>query len=180
MNGNTTDIPPAYFEAMNAHLARNWAPLTGVVADGYKFIDLPIPELYDLENDPEERENLYGKQADKLDRLKAQLDRIRAGHAPAGPPETKRIVKPSERALLESLGYIQAGLQPQKSDYSIQDDPKTLIAAANRLDDAQKMFQEGETDRGVIMTRGIIEEHPGFSCGLCCSGFHASKHGCDR
>ncbi len=37
-----------YFEALDANLTRGWAPLTGVIRDGWKYIDLPIPELYDL------------------------------------------------------------------------------------------------------------------------------------
>ena len=32
-------------EALNANLTRGWAPLTGVVRDRLKLIDLPIPEL---------------------------------------------------------------------------------------------------------------------------------------
>ncbi len=43
---------PTYFEALNANLTRNWAPLTGVVAGALKLIDLPVPELYDLRADP--------------------------------------------------------------------------------------------------------------------------------
>src|SRR5262249_31681611 len=42
------ESPPAYIEAMDANLTRNWAPLRGVVSARTKFIDLPIPELYDL------------------------------------------------------------------------------------------------------------------------------------
>ncbi len=163
VNGDSTDIPPVYFEAMNAHLARNWAPLTGVVVDGYKFIDLPIPELYDLGHDPEEQENLYGQQAERARALKAQLDRLQDAHAPMSQTETRRSLTATERSLLESLGYVRAGLQPQKREYSTRDDPKMLMASANRLEDAQKMFRDGETDRGMIGTRRIIEEHPDYS-----------------
>ena len=33
---------------MTYNLVRGWAPLRGVLAGRDKFIDLPIPELYDL------------------------------------------------------------------------------------------------------------------------------------
>src|SRR5207244_12995004 len=46
-----------YFEALSTSLERGWAPLVGVMKDGYKFIDLPSPELYELRSDPEERRN---------------------------------------------------------------------------------------------------------------------------
>ena len=41
-----------YFEAMSEMLNHGWAPLTGVLVDRDKFIDLPIAERYDLANDP--------------------------------------------------------------------------------------------------------------------------------
>ena len=53
------EVPVSYFEALNAHLTRDWAPLTGVVQDGHKLIRLPTSELYDLASDPKEKENLY-------------------------------------------------------------------------------------------------------------------------
>ena len=47
-----------YFEALSASLNRGWAPLTGVLRGGLKYIDLPIRELYDLSTDPAETSNL--------------------------------------------------------------------------------------------------------------------------
>ena len=64
---------PSYFEAMSAMLNRGWAPLTGVVADRDKFIDLPIAELYDLRRDPGERTNLEGKAPERERVLEADL-----------------------------------------------------------------------------------------------------------
>ncbi|MFI5179737.1 MAG: sulfatase, partial [Vicinamibacterales bacterium] len=51
---------PLYFEAMDASLTRGWAPLRGVVQDGWKYIDLPDEELYDLTADPHELHNRIG------------------------------------------------------------------------------------------------------------------------
>jgi arylsulfatase A-like enzyme len=49
---------PSYFEAMTANIVRGWAPLRGVISDRDKYIDLPIPELYDLGADPQEQRNV--------------------------------------------------------------------------------------------------------------------------
>jgi arylsulfatase A-like enzyme len=43
---------PDYFEALSASLNQGWAPLRGVVKGSLKYIDLPLPELYDLASDP--------------------------------------------------------------------------------------------------------------------------------
>ena len=36
-------------------LDRGWAPLYGVVSGGLKYVDLPLPELYDLAPTPASR-----------------------------------------------------------------------------------------------------------------------------
>ncbi len=43
---------------MTYNLVRGWAPLRGVIAGKTKFIDLPVPELYDLAADAAEARNL--------------------------------------------------------------------------------------------------------------------------
>ena len=72
--------PPAeraiYFEALDAYLTRNWAPLTGVVAGGWKFIDLPDAELYDLARDPGETHNASTRDAARAAALGQKLTRM--------------------------------------------------------------------------------------------------------
>ena len=48
---------PLYFEALDASLTRGWAPLRGIMQGGWKYIDLPDAELYDLGTDPGEQHN---------------------------------------------------------------------------------------------------------------------------
>ena len=57
----TAPVRTSYFEAMGAMLNRGWAPLSGVLAGPDKFIDLPIPERYDLAADAGEGVNLAGR-----------------------------------------------------------------------------------------------------------------------
>ena len=63
-DGRPVSDAGVYFEALNASLTRRWAPLTGLVHGGLKFIDLPIPELYDLAADPGEHVNLFEQRTD--------------------------------------------------------------------------------------------------------------------
>src|SRR5205823_9380171 len=70
----------SYFEAMSAMLNRGWAPLQGVVAGHEKYIDLPKPELYDLESDPKEESNLVDE-ARRADRRRVLDARLKDFHA---------------------------------------------------------------------------------------------------
>src|SRR6185503_19191334 len=67
IRSRNTDARPSYFESMTYNLVRGWAPLRGVLNGREKYIDLPIPELYDLGADAGEQRN------------RAPADRDRAG-----------------------------------------------------------------------------------------------------
>ena len=73
MASRDTSAPPAYFEAMDANITRNWAPLTGVVSGHEKLIDLPIAELYNVDADPQESSNLFTAQGDRARTLESLL-----------------------------------------------------------------------------------------------------------
>jgi arylsulfatase A-like enzyme len=72
VNGQREEAP-AYLEAMDANLTRNWAPLTAVATRNEKLIDLPNAELYDLRADPHETTNLFARHAERARTLEALL-----------------------------------------------------------------------------------------------------------
>ena len=111
----------SYFEAMAGMLNRGWAPLTGVLADRDKFIDLPIAERYDLAADPAEASNLAGRAAERDRTLAASLRAFQSELPGQRPPED-----PDAAARLRALGYV-SGDAPIKARYTDADDPKTLV-----------------------------------------------------
>ena len=121
--------PPIYFEALTANLTRGWAPLTGLVADRWKLIDLPIPELYDLEADPGETENLFARQTARALELQAELMRLRL--KTRGAVDSASIpVDADARARLRALGYTsgRASRADPDREFTVADDPKSLLA----------------------------------------------------
>ncbi len=94
-----------YFESRFGMEANNWAPITGLIVDGHKYISLVEPELYDLEHDAGERDNLY-RQKNILAR---NLDRSCAASWSTVPPPRKasrRELSVDDAASLKTLGYI--------------------------------------------------------------------------
>lgn len=57
--------PPLYFESFLAKEDMNWMPIQGIISGSDKYIALPDPELYDLNEDRHEKENLATKDLEK-------------------------------------------------------------------------------------------------------------------
>jgi arylsulfatase A-like enzyme/Tfp pilus assembly protein PilF len=148
-----------YFEALNANLTRNWAPLTGVVAGGLKFIDLPIPELYDLEADPGERTNVHDTRREAAVSLARMLAGLRAAAAPARPVTVDRETE----QRLRSLGYVSTPAAQRATSASDKDDPKTLIGLHNMLDDALVALKGGRPQAAERLLKEILSRRADFT-----------------
>ena len=142
-----------YFEALSASLNRGWAPLAGILDGGKKLIELPLPELYDLQADPRELANRY--QEDRR-AVVALRERLKAD-APA-PAAARQAVSDEQQATLLSLGYL-AGTST-KTKFTAADDPKNLVALDNQLHHAIAAYQQGDLDKAVDLTRGLVDARP--------------------
>jgi len=152
------DPPPSYFEALNTHLTRNWAPLHGVVAHGMKLIDLPLAELYDLAADPHEKENLYDEQARTARSLQTELESLRRGATETAPAAPDR--ETLER--LRALGYVSAPTSARKTEYQASDDPKRRIDLSNLYDDAAALVSR-DPEKAVAILRELVQKEPDSS-----------------
>ncbi len=150
------DDPGSYFEALNANLTRHWAPLSGLVRDRTKLIDLPIPELYDLAADPGEQRNLYAPQRDRARDLERRLDALTRGAAAPAPSS----VDPDAEARLRSLGYVVAPAPASSRRYTAEDDPKRLVALNQALDAAADAWSRGEADGAIDTLRQVLGQRP--------------------
>ena len=165
LDGESLVHPPAsdralYFEALDANLTRGWAPLTGVVRGGWKYIDLPIPELYDLAADPGETKNLADRDRARMDAMAAALKSIVSSGSAAGAP---RALDADAAARLRSLGYTGGLAGPRARPYTDADDPKRLVGLSERFDTALEWFSEGRRDEALQAFEAIVAERPDFN-----------------
>jgi tetratricopeptide (TPR) repeat protein len=142
-----------YFEALSATLTRRWAPLHGVIDDGVKYIDLPIPELYDLSSDPREEHNLAAAQPARVAALRALLAPFRTAATPQA--ETAET-----RERLRSLGYLAATGNPLPARFTAADDPKRLIALDALLQNILDLYHAGNLTAASAKCRELIERRP--------------------
>jgi tetratricopeptide (TPR) repeat protein len=154
MAGEGRGDRPAYFESMTYNLVRGWAPLRGVIAERTKYIDLPIPELYDLAADPKETRNLASSTRDRLQVLTNLLRTYNVD-----PPNRPGRESAEAAAALKSLGYVQ-GSAPAKAVYTEADDPKRLVEIDRDLHTATTLMQDGRQDEAIAMLNSVIARRP--------------------
>ena len=155
---------PIYFEALSGNVNRGWAPLHGVIRDRVKYIDLPIPELYDLRRDPNEQQNLAASQPQRLEDMRRLLDTIRA-NGRRSERAGRRPETPDARQRLRSLGYASAEVAPA-TRYTEADDPKRLIGLDAMLQDVLRLYLAGDLRAAIARCRELVERRPTMAVSL--------------
>jgi arylsulfatase A-like enzyme/Tfp pilus assembly protein PilF len=144
-----------YFEALSASLNRGWAPLTGVIHSGEKYIDLPVAELYAL---PDEQHNLRDERRRDADAARQLLASMHAD-------VNRAHVSAEEAARLRSLGYV-AGNANAKTSYTAADDPKSLTAVDNKMHAVIEAYEQHDLPRAVSLAREVVRMQPDMPAGL--------------
>ena len=93
-----------YAESFAPLLDFGWSPLRAVREHGWKFIDAPRPELFQVSNDADERRDLSAAERMRASAMRAQLDRYG--------PSTLDPTTAADRdaaSRLQSLGYVGGG-----------------------------------------------------------------------
>jgi arylsulfatase A-like enzyme/Flp pilus assembly protein TadD len=153
------DASRSYFEAFSGALNRGWAPIRGLVDRQLKYIDLPIPELYDLHADPREEHNLAGERPDDVKALKASLNAL-----PRGATQTPVAEDPGTSAQLRSLGYV-SGHEAIREHYTAADDPKKLIGIDGELQAIVSAYLAGRGPEALEKAKALTARQPRMAIG---------------
>jgi len=140
---------PFYLESFYGFEEMGWAPLTGLVDGGLKFISLPRPELYDLRQDPGERDNLFETRPEQAARLKKLLASYVSSHTELN-SAARRELTPEDVRQLQSLGYVSSGSGERRTDRDPKDGIALEAKLAGIIKDAEKVPSreiEAEVDR---------------------------------
>ncbi len=156
LKGKKLPERPVYFESLYPYYSRGWAPIEGYIFEQKKFIDSPIPELYDLELDFDELNNLAERK--KIPELKSQLKKIKDNLIPTEKIDAAQKVDRKTRERLASLGYISYVRVIKKKHFGIHDDVKILLPYINKAEEAWELYKGGKGDEGIKLLRKIIEE----------------------
>jgi tetratricopeptide (TPR) repeat protein len=160
--GASAGAATSYFEALSGPLNRGWAPLHGVIRARSKYVDLPIPELYDLGSDPQEARNLAAREGKRLDEMRALLTSLRSTEHEID----RRKENPETRERLRSLGYVSAGTGRAQERYTEDDDPKRLIALDAMLQEVVGLSLSGDLPAALARCRQLVRLRPGMPVSL--------------
>ncbi len=160
--GHEAADAPSYFEALSAMLGRGWAPLYGVLSQGRKYVDLPLPEMYDLTRDPHELTNLVAVEPRPRDVLRVLLRDFRAGDR--GIERAQESAETRER--LAALGYVSAAPAPRDKQYTREDDPKRLVHLDDLMQQAIARHREGDLEGAAALCREVVRQRPDMSAAL--------------
>ena len=143
--------PPIYIEALAPFLNRGWAPLTGIIWRHRKYLDLPIPEFYNLDQDFAERKNLYS--TDRAEPYRRKLARMfHLNMLAPRSPENKETLE-----ALRSLGYAQGETSPAPSKrFTAEDDPKTLLPVHQQFMRALQLYNRSEWRPAIEAMKEVI------------------------
>jgi arylsulfatase A-like enzyme/Flp pilus assembly protein TadD len=160
--GSQADAAESYFESLSPSINRGWAPLQGVVRNGYKFVDLPLPELYDLARDPKEETNLAASRSDLMQSMRQELSRFRA--ADRGLQRTEENAETLAR--LRSLGYLSGAAPTARKRYTADDDPKRLIFLDAQVQEVIGLYTRGDLPGALALCREVVQRRPDMPLSL--------------
>lgn len=119
-NSGTLEPRGIYSEAMMSRYHFGWSELTSLTDERYKFIRAPKSELYDLDRDRAETQNLLADRAQVATAMRGGLESLIAGRG----VEAQGTVSNEDRQRLAALGYIGSSSVAAETSGLTLPDPK--------------------------------------------------------
>jgi len=155
MRGEREDELEAYVETLETNLAYGWSPVLGLRTSKYKYLRTVRPELYALDIDPHELNDLAASQPAKLKKFDAALE---AHLSEALPVVPNAVAPPEEIALLESLGYVirESNDAEHPLGWVGGADPKDMLGTFIKILEARSKLTRGD----AAGAREILDSEP--------------------
>ena len=157
--GTSLETRPVYFESEYAMRSMGWAPLRGRIEYPWKYTEAPRPELFRLDEDPGELQNLFESEPDRAARLRAELAAFRDRAVRRSASETGG--GDDARSHLAMLGYLASETElPQDVDIASLRDPKDAHPIYWEAKRAAVLVAEGEDEEAFVLLERLVLESP--------------------
>jgi arylsulfatase A-like enzyme/Tfp pilus assembly protein PilF len=129
IEGESLAERPLYSESLYASTHLGWAKIRALERGGFRYIEAPQPELYDIRKDPGERINVLLTEKAVAREMRRELERL-SEELEAGSPHEAAAVDPETEARLRSLGYVSSARPPAVKGAI---DPKDKMSIWNEI-----------------------------------------------
>lgn len=150
----------AYSETFYPRFHYGWSELTSVQDERFKLIIAPRLELYDLIEDPKEKNNLVDVLPGETRRLKSLADDFIERTSRNAFQIDYSHIDEETRQKLSALGYIGTFTGPSSLKERRPGDPKDKIVVFNQLSEARELGLKGDFDKAVALVEEIIRDDP--------------------
>ena len=149
---------PIYLETWYNFYAHGWSPLEGVVRGEFKYVSAPNVELYDIENDPHELENLAADDSVRTAAMQKALESVRSRMQQSDRAVARKVSHEEERGL-RALGYVgSSGNRELPQDISILPDPKEMIHTFGKYMLGVTFMTDGRLDLAAREFGNLLQE----------------------
>jgi choline-sulfatase len=159
--GGSESEPRTAFGETDYPLRFGWAPLRSVRAEGFKFIEAPKPELYDLRKDAAESTNQYQPWNETVQKDRKLLADLRA-KLPAAAPSRATVGQGTVNEL-KALGYLgqaDVGSSTNVPEPSLLPDPKDKIEEQNLLHTAMIASEDDRPAEARAALEKVLQLDP--------------------
>ncbi len=148
-----------YIESLSPRILFGWSELRGLRSGRWKYIKAPVPELYDLEEDPQEMNNVFEEETVVASDLSRKLYEMEQDLEARGKhySRTVAIDEQSRKALL-SLGYVSATMS--KDTPGNIKNPKNYIFLESDLEKCLKAIEKKDFEEVITICRSIAQIDP--------------------
>jgi tetratricopeptide (TPR) repeat protein len=143
-----------YSESLYGRYHFGWSELTSITDGRYRYIRAPREELYDLQLDPNQKENIASAAPGSIiDPLRHDLKQFGAGVAIPQPSE----ISEDERESFEALGFVGSGPDVQPA---MPYDPKDKIGLVETYRTAVRLGVGRQWAAAIDLLRTALREKP--------------------
>ena len=138
---------PIYIESL-VPTTFGCSPLRSIVRDRWQYIWSVRSELYDLDADPQQTNNLIDAEAQLAGELHIELLEAMADQGDANQDSTQ-VLDDRDRARLQTLGYVGGSISDAVELHADMRDPKDFIKLYQGIMEAEGLIGQGQFDEAA-------------------------------
>lgn len=137
--------------------------LLAMTTDRFKYIQTTRPELYDLQADPKEMNNLIGQQPHRARIMQDKLRQVLEQTVRKGKTDSRIKLDEEARRRLASLGYVATSTETDFEFDLSKPDPKDLINLYERNRKLDRLIAKKQYKQAKTFCAELLTEYPNES-----------------